>query len=159
MSNTKTGTIVWKKELDFHGTAGSGYEFDFSGQSGPAGGSPMEMVVAAAAGCSAMDVISILQKKRQKVTGFAVEAVGARTQDHPMVFTEIDLHYKVQGEDIDPAAVARAIELSQTKYCSVGIMLQRAGILMRTTFQIGSSQPGVNGEGRHSPAVSYQQAR
>jgi putative redox protein len=136
----KTATVVWEDGLDFTGITGSGYEFAFSGQSGPAGGSPMEMVVAAAAGCTAMDVIGILRKKRQVVTGLAVEVAGIRAAEHPMLFTEIDMLYVVQGEAVDPAAVARAIELSQTKYCSVGIMLQNAGIVVRTDFRIEPPQ-------------------
>jgi putative redox protein len=132
----KTGTVVWQNDLDFSGVTGSGYQFAFSGQSGLAGASPMEMVLAAAAGCSAMDVISILKKKRQPVTGFTVEVAGVRAAEHPMTFTEIDMLYIVHGEAVDPAAVARAIELSQTKYCSVGIMLQNAGITIRTSFRI-----------------------
>jgi putative redox protein len=136
----KTGTVVWQKDLDFSGVMGSGYQFTLSGQSGLAGASPMEMVLAAAAGCSAMDVISILKKKRQPVTGFTVEVAGARAAEHPMTFTEIDMLFIVHGESVDPAAVARAIELSKTKYCSVGIMLQNAGIVIRTSFRIEPEQ-------------------
>jgi putative redox protein len=143
----KTATVVWQDGLDFSGLTGSGYEFTFSGQSGPAGASPMEMVVAAAAGCTAMDVIGILRKKRQKLTGLAVEVAGIRASEHPMLFTEIEMLYIVTGDSIDPAAVARAIELSQTKYCSVGIMLQNAGVTVRTDFRIESAQPATgNGQ-------------
>jgi putative redox protein len=145
--SVKTSSVVWQDNLDFTGTTGSGYEFAFSGQSGVAGASPMEMVLAAAAGCSAMDVISILKKKRQPVTSFAVEIAGVRAAEHPMTFTEIDMLYIVRGEAVDPAAVARAIELSQTKYCSVGIMLQNASIVTRTDFRIEpEQQPAVSGQ-------------
>lgn len=78
----------------------------------------------ASGACTAMDVISILQKKQQKVTNFEVNVVGQRASDHPKVFTEIDLEYVVTGHDIDPKAVERAITLSLTKYCSVNATLQ-----------------------------------
>jgi putative redox protein len=81
-------------------------------------------------------VISILQKKRQKVSGLIVEVVGQRADDHPMVYTNIEIVYIVQGEGIDPAAVARSIELSQSKYCSVSAMLHQAGINLQTAYEI-----------------------
>jgi putative redox protein len=137
--STKTSSVVWQKDLDFRSVTGSGYELAFSSQSGVAGASPMEMVLAAAGACSAMDVISILKKKRQKVTGFAVEVAGVRAEEHPMLFTEVDMLYIVRGEGVDPTAVTRAIELSQTKYCSVSIMLQNAGVDVRTDFRIEPS--------------------
>ena len=137
MAYTKTARVIWSgRELDFHGVVGSGYELDMSGQASPAGVSPMELIVAGLAGCTGMDVISILQKKRQKVSGLTIEVVGQRSDDHPMVYTDIEIVYMVQGEEIDPAAVDRAIELSQTKYCSVSAMLQQAGIRLRTAYEI-----------------------
>ena len=86
----------------------------------------MELVALASAACTAIDVISILQKKQQKVSEFEVNIVGLRAADHPKVFTEIDLEYVVTGQKIDPKAVERAIELSLTKYCSVNLMLEKA---------------------------------
>jgi len=73
-----------------------------------------------------MDVIPILAKKRQEVTAFEIRVHGDRAQEHPHVYTDITLEYVVTGHHIDPAAVARAIELSETKYCSVSAMLQKA---------------------------------
>jgi putative redox protein len=137
MANTKTARVVWSgRALDFHGVVGSGYELDMSGYASPAGVSPMELIVAGLASCTGMDVISILQKKRQKVSGLTIEVVGERADDHPMVYTSIEIVYIVQGEGIDPAAVARSIELSQTKYCSVSAMLHQAGINLRTAYEI-----------------------
>ena len=77
----------------------------------------------AIAGCTAMDVISILRKKRQVVTGYRVLASGTQQDDHPNAFTRIDVLHVVDGEAIDTDAVRRAIELSATKYCSVGATL------------------------------------
>ena len=84
----------------------------------------MELVALASAACTASDVISILQKKQQRVAEFEVNVIGLRAVDHPKVFTEIDLEYVVTGHNIDPKAVERAIELSLTKYCSVNKMLE-----------------------------------
>jgi putative redox protein len=103
---------------------GSGYQLRFDNPPGPEGASPMELVALAAGGCTASDVISILQKKQQAVTGFEVNVIALRATEHPKVFTEIDLEYVVMGHQIDPKAVERAIELSLTKYCSVNKMLE-----------------------------------
>ena len=75
------------------------------------------------AGCTAMDVISILRKKRIDVTGFEVKVDGDRAAEHPKVFTAFNIHYVVRGRSIDPAAVERAMELSRTKYCPAQAML------------------------------------
>ena len=73
----------------------------------------------AMAGCTAMDVLSNLRKKRQQVKGLSVEVQGSRANQHPRVYTHFDVLYKVRGATIDPQAVARAIELSTTRYCPV----------------------------------------
>ena len=125
--NTKSGKVVWEGHgLAFRGAGGSGFQVRFDSPSGPQGASPMELVALASAACTASDVISILQKKQQKVTEFEVDVVGLRAAEHPKVFTEIDLEYVVAGEEIDPKAVERAIELSLTKYCSVNKMLENS---------------------------------
>jgi putative redox protein len=127
MTPTKTASIKWGgSEMEFTATGGSGYATKLSSHSGPEAASPMEMVVLAAGGCTAMDVIDILRKKRQEVTDFEVNVVGYRAEEHPKVFTEIELEYVVRGRNIDPKAVERAIELSLTKYCSVNAMLEKA---------------------------------
>jgi len=82
-----------------------------------------------------MDVIDILRKKRQEVTGFEVNVVGARATEHPMTFTEIEIEYVVSGHNIDPKAVERSIELSQTKYCSVNTMLSKSAVI-KTSYRI-----------------------
>ena len=126
-AENKTAKIVWQGEgLAFVGTGGSGYSIKFNNPSGPEGGSAMEAVAIAAGACTAADVISILQKKQQQVTGFEVNIVGLRAAEHPKVFTEIDLEYVVRGHHIDPRAVERSIELSLAKYCSVNSMLKHS---------------------------------
>src|SRR5579864_7916542 len=88
-----------------------------------AGFQPMEMLLVGLAGCTGMDVISILRKKRQDVTGYAVHVRGERAETDPKVFTHITVEHVVTGHDISPVAVARAIELSETKYCGAGATL------------------------------------
>src|SRR2546421_8195429 len=88
-----------------------------------AGPRPHHLLLQALAGCTAMDVISILRKKRQQVSGLSVEVQGSRADQHPRVYTRIEVLYRVRGQNVDPRAVARAIELSVTRYCPVIAML------------------------------------
>lgn len=88
------------------------------------GPSPMQVLLMSLAGCTAMDVIGILEKKRQDVTAMKVNVTGDRTEDHPRYFTDIELEFVVRGRNVDPKAVERAIELSFEKYCSASANLQ-----------------------------------
>lgn len=85
---------------------------------------PMELLPAALAGCTGMDVIGILRKMRQDVTGYAIEVRAERAETHPQVLTAIAVEHVVRGRGLDPEAVRKAVELSATKYCSVGAMLR-----------------------------------
>lgn len=87
---------------------------------------PLELLLVALAGCTGMDVMSILRKKRQTVTDYRVRVAGVQAQDHPRVYTHIVVQHIVSGPGLDPAAVARAVELSATKYCPVSAMLAHA---------------------------------
>ena len=137
MSNEKTAKVVWSgDELQFHGTLGSGYEFDLNSKSGTHGGSPMEFLLAGVAGCTAMDVISILQKMRQDVHDFSVEISGVRAEEHPKVYTEVDITYVVRGSNIDEERVARAVELSEDIYCSASQMFRRSGTKVNSSYRI-----------------------
>ncbi len=93
---------------------------------------PMELLLVGLAGCTGMDVISILRKKRQDVTGYEVHVQGVRAGDHPMVFVEITVEHVVTGHHIQPEAVARAIELSEERYCGAGAMLGKVAHLTHT---------------------------
>lgn len=84
-----------------------------------AGPQPHRLLLLAMAGCTAMDVISILRKKRQLVNNLRVEVLGSRAEEHPRVYTRFEVLYRVKGIAIDPLAVKRAIELSTTHYCPV----------------------------------------
>lgn len=94
--------------------------------------SPMEMLLIALGGCTGADMVSILEKKRQRVTGYSIEVRGERRAEHPRVYTKIEVVHYVRGHAIDPKAVQHALELSETKYCSVSAMLgASASISMR----------------------------
>jgi putative redox protein len=86
----------------------------------------MELIAIGLAGCTAMDVISILSKKRQEVSVFETLVHAERASEHPKVFTHVTIEYLLEGRNIDPAAVERAIELSAKKYCPAQAMLEKA---------------------------------
>ncbi len=88
-----------------------------------AGPQPPRLLLLATAGCTGMDVISILRKKRQQVSGLNIIVQGSRAEQHPKVYTHINVLYRVRGTNVDPQAVERAIELSKTRYCPVIGML------------------------------------
>jgi putative redox protein len=118
------------------GQSGLSVRFDTTAEEGGGTGfAPMELLLLTQAACTAMDTISILKKKRQDVTGFEVRAHGLRADDHPRVFTDITLEFIVRGHGVDPQAVARSIELSETKYCSVGGMLKGTANI-KTTYRV-----------------------
>jgi putative redox protein len=89
----------------------------------------MELLLVGLAGCTGMDVISILRKQRQQVTRYEVQVQAERAEHHPMVFTTITVKHIVTGLQLDPIAVARAIELSATQYCGAGAMLGKTAQL------------------------------
>ena len=93
---------------------------------------PMELLLISLGGCTGADVQSILEKKRQRVTSYEIEVRGERRAEHPRIYTGIEVIHYVRGHNVDPKAVAHAIELSETKYCSVSAMLaQSATLTMR----------------------------
>jgi len=88
--------------------------------------SPMELLLIALGGCTGADVVSILEKKRQRVTGYDIEVRAERRAEHPRIYTRIEVVHNVRGHAIDPKAVQHAVDLSETKYCSVSAMLGAA---------------------------------
>ena len=96
---------------------------------------PLELLLIALGGCTAVDVVSILKKKRQKVSDYRVEVRGARRDEHPRAFTRIEVRHIVHGRGVSEAAVASAVELSETKYCSVAATL-RPGVEIVTTYEV-----------------------
>lgn len=133
---------VWKGGMSFDGSAGSGFSLSM-GASSDVGGAddgfrPLELLLVGLAGCTAMDVISILKKKRQEVTDFSVSVQAERASDHPKVYTKINLEYKISGKGLDRVAVERAIELSETKYCSAQAMLGKTAQIENTLIVLES---------------------
>jgi putative redox protein len=122
--------VTWQGRMTFTGLAGSGFPVQL-GTDPLVGGDddglrPMELIAIGLAGCTAMDVISILKKKQQQVSGFEVRVHADTAETHPKVFTHIQIEYLVEGRNVDPAAVERAIELSKTRYCPAQAMLVKA---------------------------------
>jgi len=118
---------VWQGGFAFSGSNEAGQTVLMDSplaETGPKGPSPMQLLLISLAGCTAMDVIGILEKKRQRVTGFEVNVVGDRVPDPPQRFENIEMEFVVRGHQIDAVAVERAIELSENKYCSVSANLR-----------------------------------
>jgi putative redox protein len=116
--------VSWVDNLRFIGRSASGHAMVFDADSTDSTApSPMEMVLMSAGACSSVDVVSILQKARQQVLGCEVELSAERSESVPRVFTKIHLHFVVSGHDLSDKQVARAVDLSADKYCSVSIML------------------------------------
>jgi putative redox protein len=110
--------LKWVDGLQFVARADGGPALVIDNSENAAGPSPMEFVLMGVAGCTGMDVISIMQKKRANVSRFEVTITGERAEEHPKRYTHILVEYVLYGHDIQPKAVERAIELSETKYCS-----------------------------------------
>ena len=120
--------VVWKGGMAFTGTSDSGYLIPLDAKK-EAGGHelgfrPLQLFAVGLAGCTAMDVISILQKKRQEVTEFSVATEVERAEEHPRVFTKIVIEYNVTGKNLELEAVERAVDLSEKKYCGAMAMLR-----------------------------------
>ena len=123
-----TARVKWVDEFQFVGESGSGHAIviDASPEAGKirTGMTPMEMLLVGAGGCSGMDVISVLRKKRQEVTNLEVKVSGEKAESYPQRFISIQLEYIVTGKNIVEDAVKKAIELSMVKYCSVKATLE-----------------------------------
>lgn len=117
----------WKGSTQFEGRSESGHAILFDTDAAhTAGPSPMEAVLAALCGCTSVDVVNILAKKRQPLSSLVVSAVAEQAPEAPRVFTKIHLTYKVTGKELTRKAVEDAVALSKQKYCSVSIMLDQA---------------------------------
>ena len=122
--------MTWMGKMSFEGVGDSGFvqklDSDVSVGGENSGPRPMELIAMGLAGCTGMDVISILQKKKQPVTEFQVNFHAERVTEHPKVFTRAVIEYQVAGRGVDEAALLRAIELSAEKYCPAQAMLGKA---------------------------------
>lgn len=125
--------IQWVDGMTFLAETGSGHTLTMDGAPEAGGRNlaprPMEAVLAGTGGCTAFDVVMILKKGRQAVTGCEVVLKAERAETEPKVFTAIHFHFRVKGRDLKPEMVERAIKLSAEKYCSASIMLGKTAVL------------------------------
>ena len=133
-------TIRWVEEAMFLGESGSGHCVVMDGPpeigGRNAGIRPMEMLLIGVGACSSVDVVSILKKARQDVTGCEAKVEATRVDAIPAVFEKIHMHFIVTGKNLDDGKVKRAVELSAEKYCSASIMLQKGGVQMTHGYEI-----------------------
>jgi putative redox protein len=129
------GRIKWVEQRSFVAESGSGHaiviDAPVSNGGRALGPSPMELMLLGAGGCTAVDVVSILEKMRQRVTDCSIELEADRRDEPPRVFTRIVMRFRVTGRGLDRAAVERAVSLSAEKYCSATIMLAKSAEIVR----------------------------
>ena len=118
----------------FVAQSGSGHAVVMDDAEGHTGPKPIEFALLALGGCTAFDVITILRKKRQQVTGYEIELSAEQRTEPPNYFTRVEIKHRLWGP-IDPEAVKSAIHLSETKYCSVGAMIGKTARI-ESTFEI-----------------------
>jgi len=152
--------VNWQEGLSFAGTADSGFNIQMDAKQEVGGKGkgfiPMELMAMSLAGCTAMDVISILQKKQQDITAFEVRVEADRTEEHPRVFTHATIDYIITGHGVDQKAVVRAIELTAERYCPAQAMLKQV-FPIELRYKIIEEKYGENEllvEGIYNPAVS-----
>jgi len=119
-------SVFWKGDAAFVGHASNGGTVQMGLLDGNPGVGPMQLLLVALAGCTGVDVLSILQKKRYKLEDMRLEISGRKADDYPMIWKEIKVKYLIWGDGILVKDVEQAIQLSEEKYCSVGAMLARS---------------------------------
>lgn len=130
--------VKWIGDLAFAGTSASGHSLVIDSDK-HIGMSPMEMLLISTASCSAVDLVMILRKGRQKVVDAWVEIDGTRREEMPRYYTHVEMHFVVKGTDIDPSKVERAIQLAMDKYCSASAQLAALAEI-RTSYEIIEAQ-------------------
>jgi len=151
-------TVAWRQGLSFTGKADTGFEVPLGADPEVGGANdgfrPLELMAVSLAGCTAMDVISILTKKKQEVTAFEVKVHAEQAEEFPKVFTQAVITYLVTGLAVDEAAVLRAIELTATKYCPAQAMLGKV-VPMELVYEIyedeGSGKTRLAKQGKYQP--------
>jgi putative redox protein len=125
--------VTLLNNMQFTGTASSGHTLIMDAEEDSGGHNkgfrPMELLLVGFGGCSGMDVISILRKKKQRVSGLEINVKGKKSDMAPKIYKEIHIEYVVTGKGVEKGAVERAISLSLEKYCSVGATLAKAGTI------------------------------
>ena len=129
---------VWVGDNGFMGTNASGGSVQIGSINEKPGIGPMEMLLLGVAGCTGMDIVSILEKERQSLSGFKVIVSGKRREEYPRIYTEIEIVYKLWGDGLKISSIERAIQLSEEKYCSASAMLQAVAVI-RSRYEINST--------------------
>ena len=125
---------VWKEKMAFESQLGNHtIRMDTTPELGDdSGASPKQLLLAGLAGCTGMDVVSLLNKMRVPFTNFEMDIEADLTEEHPIVFSEIRLKYVFWGDNLDKAKVKKAVKLSQDKYCGVSAMLKKNSLITYT---------------------------
>jgi putative redox protein len=144
----KTAELRHEGGLRFVARTGSGFEIAMDSEAGGSGPRPIEMLAVAIGGCTGMDVASILEKKRQQVSRYAIRVEAVQRGAHPHAFKRVTITHEVEGPAVDAEAVARAIELSATRYCSVSTGLASGIAELHHRYVVISPEgaPPVEGE-------------
>ena len=143
MTFSKSIEAVWDGGMRFRALTGSGHEVHADDGESDAGPRPTELVLSGLVMCTAMDIVSILDKKRQDYETYRIHVTALQRDEYPQVFTRIDLVHEVTGPGVTEAAVRRCIELSATKYCPVSAMLAMGETEIHHGFRVVNtgSQP------------------
>lgn len=132
--------IQWGGDAKFVGNSESGHTITMDGPPDHGGKNqgprPMEMLLLGLGGCTSFDVMSILQKSRQKVTDCVAEISAERAEEVPSVFTKIKINFVIKGDNLKESLVKRAVSLSAEKYCSASIMLEKGGVEITHSYEI-----------------------
>jgi putative redox protein len=137
MAEQTRARLFWQQDLRFvaRSDSGHGVVVDSPKSETAAGASPMELFLIGVGGCTAIDVVSILKKMREHVTGLEVELAAERAPSHPKYFTTVEILYRVRGRGLDRSKVERAVELSHSTYCSASASL-RADCPIRSRIEM-----------------------
>ncbi|MCA9921936.1 MAG: OsmC family protein [Anaerolineales bacterium] len=132
-------SVTLQDGMHFIATAGTGFTVDLDAAPAVGGADkgfrPLELMAMSLVGCTGMDVISILRKMRQDVTGFKVNFKAEQSANHPKVFTEIHVEYEIRGSNLEPDKIEKAIQLSAERYCPVQAMVEPT-VPIRHTYKI-----------------------
>ncbi|MBQ60985.1 MAG: osmotically inducible protein C [Gammaproteobacteria bacterium] len=134
------GSVEWVEDVMFEAESDSGHSLLLEGPAEQGGRNrgmrPMELILLGVGGCSSFDVVTILKKARQEVTGCVAQLEAERADEVPSVFTRINIHFVVSGTGLKEKQVSRAVELSAEKYCSASIMLSKGGVDLTHSYEI-----------------------